>query len=76
LIVLGGTMTHRFKVERHGQNEWRIVNAHIGHGLIFPNRALARRSCILLNQQYEKWIAVGMSLAKGNPSDDRYSEIL
>jgi hypothetical protein len=55
-------MTHRFKVERHSPSEWRIVNAHIGHGLIFPSRALARRSCIILNEQYDKWIAAGMTL--------------
>jgi hypothetical protein len=57
-----------FKVERHSQTQWRIVNSHIGHGLIFPTREMAEKSARTLNFEFERWVKAGM---EGNPFAER-----
>jgi hypothetical protein len=49
-----------FKVERHSQTQWRIVNNHIGHGLTFPTRKMAEKNARTLNIEFERWIRAGM----------------
>jgi hypothetical protein len=56
------------KVERHSQTQWRIVNDHIGHGLIFPTRKMAEQNARMLNNEFERWIEAGMQT---NPFAER-----
>jgi hypothetical protein len=50
-----------FHIERHSPKEWRIVNAHLGHGLIFPTRELARISVRKLNSDMKRWLERGIN---------------
>ena len=54
------TKRKHFRVERHPPTEWRIVNAHIGHGLIFPSRQQAIASANKLNIEFDRWVKDGM----------------
>ena len=61
-----------FKVERHSPTEWRIINSHIGHGLIFTNQKLADSTATAMNLLFQKWIDSGMKVnpfpeEKGGP---------
>jgi len=60
-------MAH-FRVERHSPTEWRIVNRHIGHGLLFPTKKLATQSAVAMNRTFKDWITAGM---KTNPFPKR-----
>ena len=57
-----------FKVEQHSPTEWRIVNRHIGHGLIFTDRRLAETTATAMNQLFQAWIDTGMET---NPLPER-----
>jgi hypothetical protein len=54
-------MIKHFAVERHNHPvlKWRVVNRHIGHGLLFPTQALARASASLMNKQFRAWERAG-----------------
>jgi hypothetical protein len=45
-----------FKVERHSETEWRIVNARIGHGLIFPDEKVALKIAKRMNAEMKLWL--------------------
>ena len=49
-----------FKVERHSPTEWRIVNRHIGHGLIYTDQKLAETTALAMNQLFQAWKDSGM----------------
>ena len=48
-----------FKVERHNESEWRVVNSSFGHGLVYPSRAQAGDSCLKLNAAWGSWARMG-----------------
>jgi hypothetical protein len=57
-----------FKVEPHPPNQWRIVNDHIGHGLVFPTRQMAEENARILNSEFDRWIEAEMET---NPFAER-----
>jgi hypothetical protein len=45
-----------FKVEKHSPTEWRIVNSHFGHGLIFETKELANIVAKRMNAEMKLWL--------------------
>lgn len=68
MLLLGMVKKKFFHVERHSDTQWRVVNQHIGHGLLFPTKKMAIRVATTMNLEMRLWIHRDM---ESNPFKER-----
>jgi hypothetical protein len=63
-----------FWVRKHSPTQWSIVNAHMGHGLLFPTRAMALKIAKQMNRAMKEWLDDGVNTLPERLLDRAVSE--